>query len=169
MNAIDYEKNLKCLNNLEGNRCFYCGPNHPSGLKMKFYTDEEKVYSSITIPDQLCGWNHLAHGGVVTALLDEIMSWASSYLLKKIVLTKTITIDFIKPVFIGEELRVEGEVFERINEKEVIMKGYIFNNDGELFTQSTGTFALFTLDEGRKMGVMEEKYFNDVETHFFNQ
>ncbi len=167
MSAIDFEKDLKYLPNIEGNRCFFCGTDNHLGLKMKFYTDGKKVYSSTTIPAHLCGWNNLAHGGVVTALLDEIMSWSSSYLLKKIILTKTITVDFIKPVMIGDDLIVEGEVAEQVNDKEAIMKGYIYNSNRELLTQSTGTFALFSIEEGKKLGVMEEKFFDEVED-FFN-
>ena len=49
---------------------------------MTFYTNQTAVYSKITVPDHLCGWNNLVHGGVLTTIMDEIMSWATIYFAK---------------------------------------------------------------------------------------
>jgi acyl-coenzyme A thioesterase PaaI-like protein len=50
----------------------------------------------LTVPEHLCGWSKMVHGGVVTTILDEIMSWSALYLLKKVIVTRTMTIEFIK-------------------------------------------------------------------------
>ena len=40
MTAIDVTKDIKEVPNIGGNRCFFCGTDNPSGLYMKFFSDE---------------------------------------------------------------------------------------------------------------------------------
>ena len=68
---MELEKDLKRLPNSGNHNCFGCSPVNPSGLQMKFYANEDKVFSEVTIPDHLCGWSNIAHGGVLTTILDE--------------------------------------------------------------------------------------------------
>ena len=79
----------KLLPNDRGHRCFGCSPLNPHGLQMTFYTNETSVFSKVKVPEHLCGWNNLVHGGVLTTIMDEIMSWAAIYLLKQIPMTKS--------------------------------------------------------------------------------
>ena len=54
--------------------CFVCGRQNPVGLKAFFYEDEDgRVISHYTIPEPYNGYPGVAHGGVITALLDEAM------------------------------------------------------------------------------------------------
>ncbi|MBN1930801.1 MAG: PaaI family thioesterase [Desulfobacterales bacterium] len=148
----------------KGNRkCFGCGLDNPAGLQMKFYSNGESLFSWLTVPDHLCGWNDLVHGGVISTILDEIMSWSAIYLLKKIILTKSITVDFIKPVFSGKELKVEGKVFEVKNEKEAILEGLIYDTNGKIHAKSRGTFALLQPEVAQRLGIMDEKTLKDFE------
>ena len=61
----------KRLPNTETHNCFGCSPINPSGLQMKFFTDDKTVFARVTVPDHLCGWNNVIHGGVLTTMLDE--------------------------------------------------------------------------------------------------
>lgn len=137
--------------------CFGCSQKNSHGLKMRFYADDIVVYSWISVPDHLCGWNGIVHGGVLSTILDEIMSWSAIYNLRHIVMTKTMTIDFFKPVYIGEELRVEGRVIEQRGKREVIMEGRIYKNDDILCAQTRGTFAMFTAKAVKKMNIMPQE------------
>jgi hypothetical protein len=85
---------LKSIPNSENQTCFACGPNNPSGLKMKFSTDGKRVYSLIHAPSTMTGWDQTVHGGILTTMLDEVMGWGVICLLKKIGITKSITVDF---------------------------------------------------------------------------
>ncbi|MBU0697911.1 MAG: PaaI family thioesterase, partial [Proteobacteria bacterium] len=106
-------ENCRELPPLDNHKCFGCSPRNPSGLRMKFYTNDKSLFSSLTVPDHLCGWDRFVHGGVIATILDEIMSWSAITLLKRIILTKSMTIDFVKPIFIGNRLTAEGKVLER--------------------------------------------------------
>ena len=153
------------LPTLENNKCFGCSPLNPSGLQMKFFTDENSLFSEVTIPEHLCGWDRLVHGGVIATILDEIMSWSAITLLKRIILTKSMTIDFIKPVYVGHVVTVEGMVLERKTEREASMAGLLYNTEGKLCARSQGTFALFTPDAAIRMEIMSKddvKEFEDL-------
>jgi len=121
---------------------------------MKFFTDEKSVFSWLKVPDHLVGWDNLIHGGILSTILDEIMSCSALYLLKKLILTKSITIDFIKPVYEGTELKVEGNVFEKTSERQSVMQGRIYNKEGVLCTKSKGIYMLFEPEVAKRLNML---------------
>jgi uncharacterized protein (TIGR00369 family) len=154
---------LKQLPNRGYHKCFGCGPANPTGLQMTFFTDDVSVFSSVTVPDHLVGWDNLVHGGVLSTILDEIMSWSAIYLFKKLILTKSMTVDFIKPVYQGAEIKAEGNIFEKRNDKETVMQGRIYNAEGVLCTKSKGTFALLNPKVARKLNLFSNEALKDFE------
>jgi len=134
--------------------CFGCSQKNPHGLKMKFYADDAALYSWLSVPDHLCGWDGIVHGGVLSTMLDEIMGWSAIYQLRRIVMTKTMTVDFFKPVYIDDELRVEGRVIEQTSEREAILEGKIYKGEDVLCAQTRGTFAIFTAKALTRMKIM---------------
>ncbi len=140
----------------ERSNCFGCGSENKFGLAMKFYTDDIKMYCRINVPDHLGGWDNIVHGGVISTMLDEIMSWSAIQLLKRFILTKSINVNFFRPIKLGDDLVVVGEIGERISEREAIMKGHILDSEGNICADSTGVFALFTLEAVKKLGIATE-------------
>lgn len=134
--------------------CFGCSQKNPHGLKMRFYTDDAAIYSWPKVPDYLCGWDGIVHGGVLSTILDEIMSWSAIYNLHRVVMTKTMTVDFFMPVYIADDLKVEGRVIEQISDREVIVEGKIYKGENVLCAQSRGTFAVFTAKAVKRMKIM---------------
>lgn len=146
----------KLPNNREHN-CFGCSPTNPSGLQMSFLADERSVASNVTVPEHLCGWNNLVHGGVLSTILDEIMSWATIHLLKQIPMTKSISVDFIKPVYVGDPLIAQGRVLDKISRHEVLMEGQIFNREDVCCAQATGAFAIFSPAVAKRLNITDNK------------
>ena len=132
---------------------------------MKFYTNEAAVYSYLIVPDHLCGWNNLVHGGVLTTIMDEIRSWAAIYLLKQVPMTKSIRVDFLKPVYVGNSLKAEGTVLERKGKHEALMQGQIFNEDEVCCARATGTFAVFSPAVAKRLSITDSeslKWFEQI-------
>ena len=150
-------ESLRKLMNRSNHNCFGCSPGNDKGLRMEFYTDEKAVFSWVTIPPHLCGWETLAHGGVISTVMDEVMSWTTIYLLKTFILTKSITVDFLKPVFVETEVRAEGRVVEKISDREALIEGSLYNAENVLCARSRGTFALISLDFMKRMGRFQEE------------
>jgi len=154
---------MKPIPNHGTNTCFGCGANNPHGLQMDFFTDGDTVHSTVKVPVHLSGWNQVTHGGVVSTILDEIMAWGAIYLLKRITLTKSMSIEYLKAVPVDEELKVTGRVLEKINRRDVRMEGLLTNSNGTLLAKSIGTFAMFDPPVAKRLGIMNEW---DIE-HFF--
>jgi len=69
--SIDTEK--------EFNMCFACGQKNPIGLKLNFDWDGKAARAEF-IPDKFHqGWSGLVHGGIISCLLDEAMSYAALF------------------------------------------------------------------------------------------
>jgi uncharacterized protein (TIGR00369 family) len=145
---------IKQIPNRGDHKCFGCGPANHSGLQMKFFSDEKSVFSWLKVPNHLVGWDNLIHGGILSTILDEIMSWSALYLLKKLILTKSMTVDFIKPVYEGTEIKVEGNVFEKTSDRQAVMQGRIFNKEGVLCTESKGIYMLFEPEVAKRLNML---------------
>jgi uncharacterized protein (TIGR00369 family) len=159
---MDGEK-YRPLPHRQNDNCFACSPENASGLQLRFFTNGEKVVSRLKVPKHLSGWDHLVHGGVIATMLDEIMGWTALHLLKKMTLTKAITVEFLKPVYVDENIRIEGKAFEVRGDREAVMQGFLYNRDDELCAKATGNFALFTVEAMRERGVVDETILESVE------
>lgn len=136
--------------------CFGCGVHNPHGLQMTFYSDGSDLFSKVMVPAHLGGWNNLVHGGVLSTICDEIMGWAAMYRMKKMALTKTMTMEFRKAVFITDTLQARGRLVETPGTSEVVVEGSIHNGKGELCVFSKGVFALMDAKTGIRMGILDE-------------
>ena len=159
------EETYSQLPNSAEHNCFGCSPVNPSGLQMKFFASQDTVISNITIPEHLCGWSNIAHGGVLTTVLDEIMSWTALHFLKRITMTRSINIEFIKPVYIRNPLKAEGRVLEQSERHGAVMEGTLYNDKGTVCAKSTADFAVFSPKVAKRLGIADDaslKFFADI-------
>jgi len=159
-------KKLRALPNRENHSCFGCSPTNPCGLQMKFFTDGDSVFTELKVPEHTSGWKNLVHGGVITTILDEVMGWSAIFLLKRFVLTKSISVDFLKPAFVGGTVRAEGKVLDFSNGREALVGSSLFDGDGNLCARGTGTFAVFAPEAARSRGIINEESLEDLERIF---
>jgi uncharacterized protein (TIGR00369 family) len=162
---MESTKNYQQLPNSSDHYCFGCSPVNPSGLQMNFFADPDTVFSNVTIPDHLCGWSNIAHGGVLTTILDEIMSWTALHFLKRITMTKSMNIEFIKPVYIRNPLKAEGKVLEITGKHDAVMEGILYNDKGVACAKSTANFAIFSPKVAKRFGIADDtslKFFANV-------
>lgn len=54
--------------------CFVCGRLNPHGLYMTFFDNgQDEVYADYTVPAPYQGYPGVVHGGIVAAMLDEVV------------------------------------------------------------------------------------------------
>ena len=147
--------------NMEQNTCFGCGPKNENGLQMTFYGNDKMVYSEIILPEYMTGWKNITHGGILATVLDECMGRCAMLMLRKFPFTKSMTIDYIKPVMAGEKLRIESEIKEHLNDKEVCVVGRVFSAKGKLSTTSSSTMYMVDTEFVKKLGIMNDKELED--------
>lgn len=144
------------LPNLDNHLCFGCSPINPKGLGMEFYAMGDAIVSWIVVDEHYCGWQQVVHGGIIAAMLDEIMGRGALYLLKHLVMTKSIALDFFKPVAVGKEIRVEGRVRNVTDERNAVMEGVIYDHQEEPAARASGHFKLFSIETLRRRGGLDD-------------
>ena len=125
----------------QGHHCFACGTANPIGLNLRFYRLGDAVCSDITLGKNHEGWENVAHGGIVSTLLDEVMSWAIMYFKKIFLVTRKMEVKYIRPVLIGTPLVVKGEVIDDSEPPKIRARADIRNAEGNLLVRSIGEFV----------------------------
>ena len=121
--------------------CFICGPANPIGLKVKPSRDEAagRAWLTVVIPAEYQGWEGIAHGGIVAALLDEVSAYAGMGISRQIV-TAELNIRYLKPVPTGQEVTIEARVREQVRRSVTVEATMACN--GEVLARSTGRMVI---------------------------
>ena len=119
--------------------CFACGLDNPIGLKMAFYEDDGgRIVASFTTHEAHQGYPGMVHGGIVTALLDEVLGRVA-IASERWMVTGRLNIRFRQPIPVGETLTIMGEAVSwKIRALEA--RGEIRLANGQLGAEATGTY-----------------------------
>ncbi len=142
--------------------CFACGRSNAGGLHMRFRTDGRRLYSDVTIPPHLRGWSNLAHGGILSTMLDEIMAWSAMYLTHRFILTKWMRVEFLRPVRIETTLTAIGEVKSRPGDRSAIMAAEILDPAGEACARAEGEYALFDRESFARLDILPARTLEEL-------
>ena len=117
--------------------CFACGMENPIGLKLTMYGDPEtgQVMCDYTIPKIYEGYPGIAHGGIVAALLDEVISRV--YMVadhNRFMYTAKLTSRFRKHVPVEQPLHMTG-AFIKDRGRTAEAEAKVFGPDGELLAE----------------------------------
>lgn len=138
--------------------CFACGRLNPSGLHLEFDVARDRAETRYTGRKEHEGYEGALHGGIVAALLDETMGWAIFH--QGIWgVTAKLSVTYRRPVPVGEELRVVGEV-ARHRGRAIEIHGTIARaSDGEVLAEADAMYMRMP-DERRRE--LEERYSSAV-------
>lgn len=153
---LNKKEAAKLLPNKDKSMCFACSARNAHGLQLQFHAQGQSVFFRGKLPTQFSGWSNLVHGGIISTIFDEIMARAAMYYLKTLCMTISMTVDFLRPVFIGTDVFVEARVAERKDDGKVITEGCLYNGAGDLCAKAQGTFILSTPEILLKRGVIDQ-------------
>jgi acyl-coenzyme A thioesterase PaaI-like protein len=92
---------------LEPHNCFVCGETNPLGMHLQLRVSGDRAWADVVLGRDHEGWHGVAHGGIVSALLDEVMAW-SLFRLGNWGFTASMTTRYRRPIEIGQPIHVEG-------------------------------------------------------------
>jgi uncharacterized protein (TIGR00369 family) len=120
---------------LDDGRCFICGKENPIGFKAEFVIDPglRRAETRVRIDEVFQGWQGITHGGIISALLDEICAQAcmGSGLM---VVTSEIKLRYRAPVPTGSVVSVVGQVVGE-RRRLVDVKGWL-ELDGKVMAEA---------------------------------
>ena len=122
--------------------CFVCEEKNPGGLGVTFFADHEQqvVTAAFTLDDRFSGAPTYVHGGVVLALLDEAMAWATIALAGCFAVTKETTTRFKAPVMVGQRYEVRAWIVGD-EQSEMDCRAEVVDGNGQTCTAATAVFV----------------------------
>ncbi len=130
------------------NTCWGCSPHNPTGLQLRFEPFEETgMRAAYVAPASQCGREHTVHGGIQSALLDEVMGAALGRVVPppRPCATAELQIRFRRPVPTDHPLVVEATVSSQ-EPPWYGVEGRLLDLDGTVLTIATSRWKV--LDEG---------------------
>lgn len=110
----EYDMHVPAINDdTIDHHCFGCGNQNPAGLRLRFRPlGDGGVWATLTPTRDHEGYMGMTHGGILSTVLDEAMSWAVTHA-GDLGVTARMTLTFRKPVRLGQEIRVLAWVVGR--------------------------------------------------------
>jgi len=98
--------------NFAAHNCFACGQLNVHGLRLVLHAAEGRCWTETSLSSMFEGWAGMTHGGIVSAILDEVMAWSLAGA-GRFGFTARLEVDFKRPVPIDTPIRAEGWTSER--------------------------------------------------------
>ena len=124
---------------LQPHNCFACGTLNAHGLHLALHAGDGRCWVDTVLDDRFEGWGGIAHGGIISTILDEVMAWAViEHDLWGV--TARMTVEFKKPVPIGRPIRGEGRVTS-VRRRVVETEGELTDGEGNVLARATATYV----------------------------
>jgi uncharacterized protein (TIGR00369 family) len=126
--------------------CFVCEPRNDAGLRIPFFHDPatETVTATFTLDDRFSGAPSYLHGGVLLAVLDEAMAWATIAIAHRWAVTGEMTTHFEHPVRVGRPYTVTARITGPVTDDTATLAAAaeITDHEGRRCAESTATFVV---------------------------
>ena len=139
---------------VEPHRCFACGSLSEHGLQLDLHVDGDRCWTKLELADRFQGWDGIAHGGIVCTILDEVMAWALAST-DNWGLTARMTVDFKRPVRLGEPIRAEGWITRQRRRLVDTAARLVDAETGELLATAE---AIYVAADAERKRELKERY-----------
>ena len=119
--------------------CFVCGMKNPFGFRVKPEIKDggAAVHIECTPAEHLQGWANILHGGILSTLLDEAITYVGISTFDQYAVTAQLEVRFRNPAPTGVKLFVCAERI-KVSKRLVEAKAEVTLSDGTLIATSTG-------------------------------
>ena len=126
--------------------CFGCGQLNPDGLRLVFSpAGDGSSVAYYEVPARFQSWAGMAHGGIVSLMLDEAVGWAAWHAGHPGV-TGRLAVSLRRPLKLGEQVRIVGRV-ESVRRSLVYVTAVVENvADGSRVADATATLMEVQVD-----------------------
>ena len=142
MIAFMHTSNIPHHKQPNSHQCFVCGLKNPFGLHLSFYDNgEDEVRCEYSISDRYQGYPGVAHGGIVAAILDEVVGRVSMIgNPMHFMMTATMELKYRQPVPLNTPLTITGR---KLKDRGRIAKaeGKVCLPDGTIAVEATLTLV----------------------------
>ncbi|HXL01934.1 MAG TPA: PaaI family thioesterase [Candidatus Atribacteria bacterium] len=127
------------MNFVDDNNCLFCGSQNPYGFHLVFRQEDSFTVTETTVPWYYQGFKGVVHGGIIAALLDEVMSHSLKNAGIEAV-TGTLEARYIKPLLTEKPLITRGQIVKK--EGRIIETQGEVIQGGEVVARGKGVFVV---------------------------
>jgi acyl-coenzyme A thioesterase PaaI-like protein len=139
--------------------CFGCGTLNTHGLQMALHLEPARSWTELELDQRFEGWEGVAHGGIVSTILDEVMAWAL-VAEDNWGVTARLSVAFKKPIPIGMPIRADGWVTK--SRRRVVETAGRIVETGTNVELATATGTYVAADPVRKQELRERYGFRPI-------
>ncbi len=125
----------------DDNHCFACGDLNPEGLHMEVDKSNGRAKAEVILRQNHQGWKDMAHGGLVSTILDEIMAHAVVDQEPQAA-TAELKIRFRTKVPLGQALVTEGWIVRQDKRRVIAAAELRLKDSGELLAKAESKFLI---------------------------
>lgn len=119
--------------------CFGCGDRNPIGLQLRFTTTPKGVAAPFVPLVEHQGFEDVIHGGIISAVLDEAMAWATAA--EGIwAVTAEMRVRFRNPLRVGQVTIVSASIDSRRGRMVAVSAMLTLDLDGSPIATANGAF-----------------------------
>ena len=122
----------------------------PSGLRLVFELDGNRVFCHVEANDNICGRAKVVPAGAVQAVADDLAHATVAALKKRIGVTRESRIRFLKPLYVGEHFRADGTIFRDTGDIVVVQARFMNKREQLCVEAETEVFPL-SAEQVRRM------------------
>jgi acyl-coenzyme A thioesterase PaaI-like protein len=141
--------------------CFACGTLNTNGLGLNLHLEHERSWTDLTLDRRFEGWEGIAHGGIVTTILDEVMAW-SLVASDNWGVTARLAVEFRRPVPVETPIRADGWVTRSRRRVVDTAARMIDLETGVELATATGVYV--AADDARKRELQDRYGFRRLDT-----
>lgn len=120
--------------------CFVCGTDNPIGLRGRSFLVDGKVEFAFTPRPEHGGWTEVVHGGLITTVLDEVMTWAAIVKRERACFAAEFTVRLRTPLPPGTECTARAWV-ETERRRVVDTASEMVDADGTVYATASGRYV----------------------------
>lgn len=117
--------------------CFVCGR---SGMGVEVTVADGTAAADLLFTDGVTGPPGLVHGGVTSAIFDELLGAAASDLVGRC-MTAHLEVDYRRPWPLGEPARMTVRA-EQVGERKLDVTGELVDSGGQVLAESRGLWIV---------------------------
>ena len=131
--------------------CFGCGDSNPSGLGLDLRLEGETLVTEFTPKEEHQGWPDIVHGGIITALLYEVLE-NFPYYNGIVTMMRSMETRFREPAVTGKPMVARSWLIVRSG-REIEVSASLTGEQGRLIAEGKATLVELTQDQASNIGI----------------
>lgn len=122
----------------------------PSGLRLLFELDGNRVFCHVDANETLCGRAKVVPPGVIQGVADDLAHATVAALKKRVGVVRESRVRFLKPLYAGESFRADGTIFRDTGDLVVVQVRMVNRKEQLCIEAEVEVFGL-TAEQVRRM------------------